>query len=53
MIDHFGSVEGVMGATADELAAVPGIGNGIADAIRWAVEEPPAPYAAQNARLCA
>ena len=53
LIDHFGSVEGVIGATADELAAVPGIGKGIADAIRWAVEEPPTPYATHNARLSA
>jgi ERCC4-type nuclease len=53
LIDHFGSIEGVMGATADELAAVPGIGKGIADAIRWAVEEPPTPYATHDARLSA
>jgi len=48
LIDQFGSVEGVMGATAEELAAVPGIGKGIADDIRWAVEEPSAVYAAED-----
>jgi ERCC4-type nuclease len=51
LIDHFGSIEGVMAATAGELAAVPGIGKGIADAIRWAVEEPPMAYATQQAIL--
>jgi DNA excision repair protein ERCC-4 len=44
LINHFGSVEGVMAASADELAAVPGIGAGLADRIRWAVEEPPVGY---------
>jgi ERCC4-type nuclease len=51
LIDHFGSVEGVIAARADELAAVPGIGKGIADGIRWAVEEPLAAYAVQDTRL--
>jgi ERCC4-type nuclease len=51
LIDHFGSVEGVMGASVDELAAVPGIGKGIADGIRWAVEEPMAAYAGQATRF--
>jgi len=49
LIDHFGSVEGVMAATASELAAAPGIGKGIAGAIRWAVEEPPVAYNPQDA----
>jgi DNA excision repair protein ERCC-4 len=47
LIDHFGSVEGVIGASADDLAAVPGIGKGVAGGIRWAVEEPLATYATQ------
>lgn len=51
LIDHFGSVEGVMAATTGELAAVPGIGKGIADAIRWAVEEPPMAYTIQDAMV--
>jgi len=44
LIEHFGSVEAVIGATADELTEVTGIGQATADAIRWAVEEPAATY---------
>ncbi len=47
LIDAFGTVEGVMTATIAELAAVPGIGKGIAERIRWAVEEQPAAYSAK------
>jgi DNA uptake protein ComE-like DNA-binding protein len=34
----------VVSASASELAEVPGLGNGTATAIRWAVEEPAAAY---------
>jgi DNA excision repair protein ERCC-4 len=44
LIEHFGSVEAVIGAPADELTQVAGIGEATADAIRWAVEEPAATY---------
>lgn len=44
LIEHFGSVEAVIGATADELTQVAGIGQTTADAIRWAVEEPATAY---------
>jgi ERCC4-type nuclease len=44
LIERFGSVEAVVSASASELAEVPGLGNGTATAIRWAVEEPAAAY---------
>lgn len=44
LLDHFGSVEAVIAASADELAGVRGIGEDIAAKIRWSVEEPPADY---------
>jgi ERCC4-type nuclease len=45
LLEHFGSVEAVICATADDLARVPGIGDNIARWIRWAVQEPSATYA--------
>jgi ERCC4-type nuclease len=44
LIERFGTIEAVMAAPAADLASVPGIGRGTAEAIRWAVEETPAPY---------
>ncbi|MEA3277106.1 MAG: ERCC4 domain-containing protein [Pseudomonadota bacterium] len=39
LLERFGSLEAVMLAEASELAAVPGIGKGTAEGIRWAVRE--------------
>ena len=39
LLEKFGSVEGVMRASRDELQAVEGIGAKTADRIRWAVSE--------------
>lgn len=44
LLDRFGSVETVMRASTEELCAVPGIGERIAQAMRWAVEEPLGAY---------
>jgi ERCC4-type nuclease len=44
LLERFGTVEKVMAADADDLAAVPGIGPTTAELIRWAVEERPAGY---------
>ncbi|MGZ8268464.1 MAG: helix-hairpin-helix domain-containing protein [Burkholderiales bacterium] len=44
LIDHFGSVEGVVTASTDELSAISGIGRHIAEKIRWAVEGPRRSY---------
>ena len=41
---RFGSVEGVVRAGTEDLQLVHGIGKGVADKIRWALEQPPAPY---------
>lgn len=49
LLERFGTVEAVIAAPATDLAAVPGIGKGTAAAIRWAVEEPPAPFGFKNA----
>lgn len=38
-----------MQASAEELMAVPGLGNGTAEKIRWAVGEQAVPYAAGSA----
>jgi ERCC4-type nuclease len=38
LLDRFGSVQAVAAASAEELDAVPGIGEGIAARIRWALE---------------
>ncbi|OHE89322.1 MAG: hypothetical protein A3G75_00675 [Verrucomicrobia bacterium RIFCSPLOWO2_12_FULL_64_8] len=40
LLERFGSVQGVTVATADELAAIDGIGETTAAKIRWALEEP-------------
>ncbi len=42
LLAHFGSVANVTKASADELAAIDGIGESTAAKIRWAVEEKPA-----------
>ena len=39
LLDTFGSVEGVISASSEELQAVEGIGKKIADKIRWVVGE--------------
>jgi ERCC4-type nuclease len=39
LLDAFGSVEAVVTATSEELQSVEGIGEGIADRIKWAVSE--------------
>jgi len=39
LLDTFGSVEAVISASSSELQSVNGIGNGLADKIRWAVSE--------------
>lgn len=44
LLERFGTIEAVIAAPAADLATVPGIGQGTAEAIRWAVEETPAPY---------
>jgi len=40
LLDHFGSIKNVANASAEELAAIDGIGESISAKIRWAVEEP-------------
>jgi len=44
LLEQFGSVEAIMAAPADALAAVPGIGPTTAGSIRWAVEDPRPDY---------
>jgi ERCC4-type nuclease len=44
LLDRFGSVEAVVTASADALAAVDGIGEKTAADMRWAVQEPVADY---------
>ena len=44
LLEKFGSVEGVMRASRNELQAVEGIGAKTADHIRWAVSEKIEPY---------
>jgi ERCC4-type nuclease len=44
LLDHFGSVEAVMAASADALTQVPSIGAETAASLRWAVEERRVPY---------
>jgi ERCC4-type nuclease len=39
LLDTFGSIEAVMGANADELVTVAGIGTATAEAIRWVVRD--------------
>ena len=40
LLDHFGSVEAILTAATEELAAVHGIGKRTAHGIRWLVTEP-------------
>lgn len=44
LLEHFGSVRAVMAADRAELAAVPGIGDRIAERIGWAIDEAPGTY---------
>lgn len=44
LLDAFGSVEAVVTATSEELQSVEGIGERIADHIKWAVREQMQPY---------
>ncbi len=44
LLDAFGSVEGVISASSSELQSVYGIGNKVADKIKWAVSEEVKPY---------
>ena len=44
LLEHFGSVQAVTAASADELAEVDSLGETTAARIRWAVEESPSPY---------
>ncbi len=44
LLERFGSVQAVMTASADDLAAVDGIGQKTAVRMRWAVQEPPVDY---------
>jgi ERCC4-type nuclease len=44
LLARFGSIEGVVRAGIEELRSVHGIGKGVAEKIRWALEEPPAQY---------
>lgn len=48
LIAHFGSVEAVVKARAEELCAVSGIGKRIAERLRWSVEQPPCAYRAMQ-----
>lgn len=45
LLAHFSTVESVITAAPDSLCAVPGIGRGVAEKIRWAVEESTVKYA--------
>ena len=44
LLARFGSVEAIMRAGAGDLCSVPGIGERIAGALRWSVEEPRCNY---------
>lgn len=53
LLRRFGSVEAVLTADPEALAAVDGIGKGMATAIRWAVSEGAAEYQAVESTLLA
>jgi ERCC4-type nuclease len=40
LLDTFGSIEAIIGASAEDLMRVPGIGSARAEMIHWAVSEP-------------
>jgi DNA excision repair protein ERCC-4 len=44
LLDRFGSVQAIANAGSDELQSVRGIGDHLADKLRWAVEEPRVEY---------
>ena len=44
LLEHFGSVQAVAAASADELAEMDGLGEITATRIRWALEEAPGDY---------
>lgn len=50
LLSTFGSVEAALGASAEQLQTVPGLGKRTAKAIRWAVSEEAAPYIQNQAR---
>ena len=44
LLDEFGSVEAVITATSEELQSVEGIGDNIAERIKWVIKEEVQPY---------
>jgi len=44
LLEHFGNVEAIINARSEELQSVEGIGNRIAEKLRWSVEEPHREY---------
>ncbi|MBI3918434.1 MAG: nuclease [Betaproteobacteria bacterium] len=44
LLERFGSVEAIINAHSEELQSVRGIGDGLAEKLRWAVEEPRREY---------
>lgn len=44
LLERFGSVEAIVNARPDELQSVEGIGNRLAEKLRWSVEEPHRDY---------
>jgi len=50
LLERFGSIQAIMSASAEDLAAVDGIGEKTATRIRWAVQEPVVEYDALPAR---
>lgn len=44
LLERFGTVEAIVNARSDELQSVEGIGNRLAEKLRWSVEEPHSEY---------
>ena len=51
LLEKFGSVEAVIGASHEDLIGVTGIGTNTAERIRWAISEKIEPYGAEPAPL--
>lgn len=51
LLERFGTLEAIMNAEADELASVRGIGQTMAETIRWAVKEPRSEYGSYAAPI--
>jgi len=51
LIDTFGTVEGAVTATIEQVSQIEGLGPTLARKIRWSVEEPTACYATRAPRL--